>query len=81
MMGGGLKMLEKTRLTSFLSPVEGSLKIFLGLWGRGIENSRTRKGVIEKFYDREVSSLNGVYFCGKGRGQVNTPLHDMMMPC
>ena len=35
---------KNIRLKFFLSPVEESLKKFLGLWDGRIENSRTKEG-------------------------------------
>ena len=50
---------KNTRFTIFLSPVEGSLKIFRTVaWE--IENSRTEEG---------ISVLNGDYLCWKKEGK------------
>ena len=62
--GEGRTFYKKHRLNFFfyLSPVQGSLKVFSTVeWGdRRFSNLG---GVIEKYYEWGVSVLNGEYFC------------------
>ena len=63
----------------FLSPVERSLKKFLGLCGRGIENSRTREAGNWKNLLLGSFSFESVLFLLGWRSAGQYLLHDMMI--